>query len=301
MSSIFVQIAAYHDYELANTILDLIDKSSGNNIINFGIYLCYYQENDIKIPQLDNVQYTVEKAPEGIGLGHSRLMAHNFYNGEDYYLQVDSHTKMDKNWDEQVISDIKYYKNIGIDKPLITNYPRNYWYKDNQVFFDQSNRITQISFHEKPDQFSSMLIPTQTAVENEQGNIFSNSVSGGSIFTVGEFIVPNTRIAFYGEEIMIAARAFTNGFDLLLPRNQYMYHLYFDHSRPQESLRRLIWQDFPEEFRKIDIISKNEIINIFKNNIIGKEELGTDRSLDDFGLLVGLDFKKMTVTQNKCI
>jgi hypothetical protein len=151
------------------------------------------------------------------------------------------------------------------------------------------------------DQFANIYIPSQTAVGNEENNIFSNSVSGGSIFTVKDFIVPNPRIAFYGEEIMIAARAFTNGFDLLLPRKQYMYHLYFNHSKPKESLRRLLWNDFPDHFAQIDTISKAEIVDIFSNNLIGKEQLGKERSLDEFGSLIGLDFKNKTVISNKCI
>jgi hypothetical protein len=83
VASIFVQIATYHDYELPNTIMDLMEKSSGDNIINFGVYVCYYKEQDINLPKLNNVKYKINMAPEGIGLGYSRLMAHNFYNGED--------------------------------------------------------------------------------------------------------------------------------------------------------------------------------------------------------------------------
>jgi len=301
MSSIFVQIATYHDYELPNTIMDLMEKSSGNNIINFGVYLCYYEKQDIDLPNLKNAKYKIDMAPHGIGLGYSRLMAHNFYDGEDYYLQIDSHTKMNKNWDQQIIDDILFYKNLGFEKPLLTTYPRNYWYEEDKPFFDKGDHVTQISFDEKKDQFANIYIPSQTAVGNEENNIFSNSVSGGSIFTVKDFIVPNPRIAFYGEEIMIAARAFTNGFDLLLPRKQYMYHLYFNHSKPKESLRRLLWNDFPDQFAQIDTISKAEIVDIFSNNLIGKEQLGKERSLDEFGSLIGLDFKNKTVISNKCI
>lgn len=300
MSSIFVQLAAYHDYEIINTINNLSHQASGNNIINFGVYLCFYDKEDIDLSNIKNVKFKTDLAPNGIGIGHSRLMAHNFYNGEDYYLQVDSHTQMDKNWDEQVISDIKYYQSLGIDKPLLTTYPRNYRYENNDIIFDKNNRVTQIHFNENPNQFKSMLIPTQTACDNEKNNIFSNSISGGSIFTIGEFIEPNKKIAFYGEEIMIAARAFTNGFDLMLPRNQYMYHLYFDHSRKKENKRRLIWEDFPDHFNQIDAISRSEILNIFKNNIIGKQELGTERTLDEYGVFCGLDFKNGIVIQDKC-
>lgn len=301
MESIFIQIATYHDYDLPNTINDIIEKSSGNNQINFGIYLCLYENDDILIPALPNVKYKKAMAPTGIGLGYSRLMAHSFYDGEDYYLQIDSHTKMNKNWDEQVISYIKEYKKMGFEKPLLTTYPRNFWYEKGITKFDAGDSVTQISFDEKPGQFSDMYIPSQTAIENIKGNIFSNSVSGGSIFTTNDFIIPNPKIAFYGEEIMIAARAFTNGFDLLLPKKQYMYHLYFNHNRKKESMRRLLWEDFPSEFAEIDRVSKREIINIFENNIVGKYELGNVRTLQEFGTLNGLDFQNRSFFADRCL
>lgn len=299
MESIFVQIATYHDYELPNTINDILEKSSGNNHINIGVYLCYHKSQDIEIPNLSNVKVKTGMAPEGIGLGYSRLQAHNFYDGETYYLQIDSHSKMNKNWDEQIISYIKEYKDMGFEKPLITNYPRNYWYDDNGVLgMDSGERITQISFHEKPEQFKALRIPTQTAMDNKEDNIFSRSISGGSVFTVGGFLVPNPRIAFYGEEIFIAARAYTNGYDLLLPKSQYMYHLYFDHSRIEASKRRLIWQDWSEEFAELDRVSKEEIYKTLTEGTVGPEHLGTERTLEDYGRLIGLNFNTGEVYEN---
>jgi hypothetical protein len=299
MSSIFVQLAAYHDYELPVTINDILDKASGNNQINIGVYLCYHEKEDIQVPSLPNVKVKTAMAPEGIGLGYSRLQAHNFYDGEDYYLQVDSHTKMDKNWDQRVIGDIKKYQELGFKKPLLTCYPRNYKYLDDgSCEIDQNDNITQIRFSENPHQFESLRIPTQTAFTNENGNIFSNSISGGSVATVGGFITPNPRVAFYGEEIFIAARAFTNGFDLLLPEKLFMSHLYFDHNRPEQSLRRLIWKDYPEEFSEIDAVSKKEIFDTLSNGIVGPEYLGSERSIEEYGMRCGLDFKTGVIHEN---
>lgn len=287
-----MQLATYHDYELPRTIDDILRKSSGNHQVNIGVFLCYYNENDITLPKLPNVKIKTEKAPEGIGLGYGRLQAHNFYDGEDYYLQIDSHSKMNKDWDEQLIGYIKEFQAMGFKKPLLTNYPRNYWYTDEGVVEkDSDSSATQISFHENPEQFKNFRIPTQTAINNPNGNVFSNTVSGGSIFTIGGFIVPNPRIAFYGEEIFIAARAFTNGYDLLIPKKQFMYHLYFDHKRVKASKRRLIWQDWPEKFNELDTRSKAEILKTLTEGTIGPEHLGTERTIDDYGNFVGLNFK----------
>lgn len=297
MASIFVQIAAYHDYELEHTIMRAITNSSGDNQINFGVHLLFKDVNDILIPSLPNINYSVSKAPEGIGLGVCRSKAHNFYNGEDYYLQIDSHSIMDPMWDTLLIGWVKEYQAMGFEKPLITQYPRNYWYENNVLADRESkNTVTQISFHEKIEQFKEQRIGSQTAVPNPKDNIFSNSVSGGSVFTVGSFQEPNVKIAFWGEEPTMAARAFTDGYDLFIPKHSFMAHLYFKHEGPTNedrfklNKRRIIWADYPDEFNVIDKISKAEVYDLFTKQIKGPQHLGTKRTLEDFGLRSGLDF-----------
>ena len=299
MSSIFVQIASYHDYELPRTIRSAINKSSGNNTINFGISHCYFEKNDIVIPELDNVKVYVSKGPENIGLGNSRLIAHNFYNGEDYYFQVDSHSRFDQNWDSDLIAWVKKYQLMGFKKPLITNYPKKYFYENFNINKLNVGYVSNILFSDKANNFKNNCIALQTAFPNEDGNIFSRSISGGSIFTVGDFIKPNPNIAFYGEEIFIAARAYTNGFDLLVPEKSFMYHLYFNHDDKISNLRRHVWEDFKDEFEEMDRISKKEITNMLKGNKIKEGYLGKERTLDEFEAFAGLDFRNGIIKNGK--
>lgn len=296
MPSIFVQIAAYRDLEVTPTILDAIEKSSGNYTINFGVHTVYVDESEINIPDLPNVKHTESKAPQNIGLGSGRALAHQFYNGEDYYLQCDSHSRFVDEWDEIAVKSILNYQSQGIDKPLLTMYPANYWYVSSTESHIEKDviikeNLTNISFHEKPEQFKSIRIPSQTATGVEGGNIFVKSVSGGSIFTVGGFLPFNTEIAFYGEEIWLAARAYTNGFDMVVPDQQYMYHLYYSHEKPIEiNKRKLLWNDYPDEFQELDKKSKELIYETLTKGIQGEMLLGKQRSLEDYGVFAGLDF-----------
>jgi hypothetical protein len=298
MKSIFIQLAAYHDYELPETILDCIEQSSGKYQLNFGVHLCYKDNNDIVLPDLPNIQVATSKAPKNIGLGWGRYLAHQFYNGEDFYLQIDSHSKMDKNWDLKLIEQIYDYQLHGFAKPLITNYPRNYWYDENGLFgCDIGTDSSEIKFIENPEQFKESLLPSQTAYTTRKNNVFSKSISGGSVFTVGQFISPNTDISFYGEEIFIAARAYTHGFDLLIPKEQFMYHLYFDHKNPTRNKRTMVWKDYPKEFNEMDIISRDLIKKMFKENIVGEGFLGTARTLKEFEQFSGLNFTTGEITE----
>ena len=298
VKSIFIQLAAYHDYELPNTILDCIENSSGKYQLNFGVHLCYKDVNDIGISDLPNVKVALSKAPENIGLGWGRYLAHQFYAGEDFYLQIDSHSKMDKDWDLKLIETIYDYQLHGFAKPLITNYPRNYWYADDgSVDQDAGNAVSEIRFIENPDQFKDSLLPSQTAYTSRENNIFSKSISGGSVFTVGPFITPNTDISFYGEEIFIAARAYTHGFDIVIPKKQFMYHLYFNHKKPENNRRTMVWKDYPAEFQNMDLASRALIQKMFEENLVGEGLLGTERTLKQFEQFSGLNFTTGEITE----
>jgi hypothetical protein len=306
MASIFVQIAAYRDFEISPTILDAIKKSSGNHQINFGVHICYLEDNEVDILPLQNVKYATSKAPENIGLGIGRALAHQFYNGEDYYLQCDSHTRFIENWDEVILHSALNYQIDGISKPLLTMYPANYWYPTTTAKYIKTDFIpqaplglTNISFHENPDQFRQTRIPLQTAMPIGDGNVMVKSVSGGSIFTVGDFLPFNTDIAFYGEEIWLAARAYTHGFDMLIPKQQYMYHLYYDHTKPAEiNKRKILWKDFPAEFEALDIISKSLIYKTLTEGTTGEMLLGTQRTIAEYGVYAGLDFVNGELVDN---
>ena len=306
MASIFVQIATYRDFEISPTILDAIKQSSGNHQINFGVHICYLEDNEVDILPLDNVKYATSKAPENIGLGIGRALAHQFYNGEDYYLQCDSHTRFVQNWDEIVLNSALNYQIEGISKPLLTMYPANYWYPTVKSKFIETDFIpaaplglTNISFHENPGQFKHSRIPLQTAMPIGDGNKMTKSVSGGSIFTVGDFLPFNTTIAFYGEEIWLAARAYTHGFDLLVPEQQYMYHLYYNHDKPAEiNKRKILWNDYPELFAELDKPSKELIYKTLTEGTVGDMLLGSKRTIADYGRYAGLDFVNGELVDN---
>lgn len=294
MASIFVQIASYHDFELPKTILDAVTKSSGNHTICFGVHNTYVDDFQVFTPLVPNLKMRESKAPKDIGVGRARYLANELYAGQDYYLQVDSHTRFYKNWDDDLILNILELQQQAVAKPLLSAYPAAYSYDNKlQEVCTWDRGVTKISFNEFPENFTNTLIPSQLAVTSEGGGK-QTSISAGFIFTLGEFakIEPNQKIAFWGEEILTAARAFTHGFDLYIPKQQYIYHLYYDHTAVfQKNMRRHVWKDFPNEYSKLDTESKAEVFDILSTGRIGEDALGTQRSLDEYGLWAGLDFK----------
>jgi hypothetical protein len=292
MSSIFIQIPSYHDYEIGRTIRDAIKKSSGNNTINFGLHVSYYRNNDLDIPILDNVKVKISEAPDNLGQGTSRHIANEFYNGEDYYLQIDSHTRFEKNWDESLIENYNFYKGLGL-KTVISAYPGSYEYGENGLnILNEKAHIPYTDFVEELSFQDNCHIPHQRAVPNLSNNIFTRSVSGGSIFSDGSIasIKPNKDMYFWGEEILTAVRLYTHGYDLLLPKKQNLYHLYYDKSRGEKNLRRQVGEDFPDLIKQIDDKSKYELGRILDNKIIGPDALGSVRTLEEYQTFAGINF-----------
>ena len=291
MSSIFVQIPSYHDFEIGRTIRDCLQKSSGKHIINFGVHLTYFEKNNISIPDIPNIKYSISIAPDNIGVGMARYLANEFYDGEDYYLQIDSHMRFESNWDEILINNYLEYKSMGAN-PAISAYPGSYEYDESGVkILNNKNDVAYIDFIQELS-FSNNYVPHQRAVSNFANNVFSRSVSAASIFSSGDMasIKPNKKIFFWGEEVLTAARLYTHGFDLMLPEHQSIYHLYYDHENGYKNLRRQVSDDFPAKCSDLEIESQKELKRIVTQNVIGDQELGTAKTLKEYESFAGINF-----------
>lgn len=280
MSSIFVQISAYHDHELYKTIIDCIAKSSGVNSLSFGVHVCYTDIDDIVYVNMPNIKYVKSQAPEGLGVGQGRYLANELYNGEDYYLQVDAHTRFTQNWDINLIEDHNLYTEQGCS-PVLTSYPSGYHYENSKIVYDKNPTVVFADFEKKQETNKTDFLH-QTSMANEIGNIFTKALSAGHVFASGGIakIKPNREMFNWGEEFLTAIRLFTHGYDLMLPTKQNLYHLYYG-DRP-ENQRRLSGKDYPAQTDIIFAKSQNEIKRILSDKIIGDQELGSVRTLEDF-------------------
>ena len=297
--SIFIQITSYHDYELEKTIRDAILKSSGEVKLIFGVHSIFYEDNLwVKtIKEISNVKLIESKAPENIGMGFGRYVADSLYSGEDYYFQIDAHSRFDQNWDTFLIKEINIHKANGFNKPLITQYPKPFWYIGNEEKIrDHENVVTQFYWKDK-ERFKLYRTPMQGTVVNPKGNIHSISVSGGSLFTEGKFLTPNKLIFADGEEIFMAARAYTSGYDLFVPSEMFMYHLYYGDEGKNK--RKTVYSDWPNQTADLERISKDEIKLVLSGNgLVGENRLGTKRTLSEYGEFCGLDFFNGTILNN---
>jgi glycosyltransferase involved in cell wall biosynthesis len=300
--TIFVQIASYRDPELLPTIRDVLDKADYPENLRFGIawqHSPYETFDDISEYLTDSrfriidIDYRHSK-----GACWARNLLQQEYDGEDYTLQLDSHHRFAKGWDTECINMITQLQKMGHDKPLLTSYIPSYDPEN-----DPEGRV-QIPWKMNFDRFipEGAIFFLPASIDNYKeldAPIPARFYSAHFAFTLGSFVkeVPHDpEYYFHGEEISIAVRAFTHGYDLFHPHKVVAWHEYTRNGRTKQ------WDDDPTWG------SKNEYCHLKNRKLFemdgevrdidfGIYGFGSERTLADYERYAGINFKTRAVQQ----
>lgn len=297
--TIFINIPSYKDPEIWMTIDNFLKNARNPNRVYFGVTNQpedIEKENNIYLNyDKSKVKVDILKPGSIVGCQPARKNSHKFYDNQDYYLNMDSHMRSIENWDELIINEFEDIE-LRRGKSVITGYVNDYLLDEN------NNETLKIStpwvYHMSQDNlnnFKNTGIVQMVPVHSEHTQeVESPYVSGHFFFTRSEYVNKVNfidEIAFTEEEIFMALRFFTAGYNIYIPKKTYVLHRY---GRPN---RKLFWEDFPEKFFKADEFSKNFFNNIVSNNIIDDQKgLFSDRSLNDFEKYSGINFNSREVT-----
>ena len=298
---IFVQLASYRDPELIPTIDDLLAKADKPDLFSFGIVWQYGPEEDPNIYD-GKKNYRVIKKPytESEGLGWARNLTNSLYNGEKLTLQLDTHHRFAQGWDTMMLEDYKQALEHS-SKPIITTYCTP---------FEPKKPITEMgpclmSQYEFSSDKLLMSMPWFVQDYKTRTHVIrARTISGHFYLTSGKFIKevpydPDIYFGGYTEETTMSVRAFTNGYDFYSPYRQYIWHEY------TRSYRKKHWEDHGVEKHtgktsgERDIYARQKTRQIFgqeENGIdLGKFGLGTERTLRDYEVFGGFDFKNCRI------
>jgi hypothetical protein len=296
---IFVQIASYRDPELLPTIRDCIDKAKYPENLTFGI--CWQHDETESLDEFskDNRFRILDfNWSESKGVCWARNQIQQLYKNEEYTLQIDSHMRFEKNWDETLISMIKQLQEKGHKKPLLTAYVSSYNPKN-----DPQGRVTvpwRMVFDKFIPEGAIFFLPEMIPNwESLTEPIPSRFYSAHFCFTLGQFskeVQHNPEFYFHGEEISIAVRAFTHGYDLFHPHKVVLWHEYTREGRTKQ------WDDDKEWYKKNE---KSHLLNrkLFgmdgnkQEGHDGKYGLGKERTLRDYEKYAGVLFEKRSVQE----
>jgi len=229
---IFINIASYRDAELLPTIADAIKNAKYPKRLVFGI--CHQHHDDDKWDTLK--KYKKDKrfkiidmrAEEAKGVCWARAEIQKLWTDEQFTLQLDSHHRFIKHWDVELINTFFDCVKAGYQKPLITSYIPSYD-PDN----DPQNRVNE-PWYLTFDRFApeGPLHTRPHTIENAAKctlPIPARFFSAHFMFTMGEFnreVPYDPSLYFHGEEITMAVRAYTHGYDLLTPHRIFAWHHY---------------------------------------------------------------------------
>jgi hypothetical protein len=124
--TIFVQIAAYRDPQLRATIEDMLAQAKKPKNLRIGVARQFHPEDgfdDLSDYEKDS-RFRILNIPhlESKGVCWARHQVQQLYGNETYTLQIDSHMRFEKNWDDEMIKMIKKLQKKGHKKPLLTGY-----------------------------------------------------------------------------------------------------------------------------------------------------------------------------------
>ena len=308
--SIFISIASYQDPLLVSTIFSAYENAKNKNDLIFGI--CDQSDNSINVNEItfsDQIHYDHVDPLFSRGPCWARHRAQSFFNEEDFFLQVDSHTQFAPKWDSIFIKQLeKISANQEIDeyfkKPIITSYPRSFKVLDFEKGLFELNtgdKHTQVITYRKDSLFLKGSFSRQIGIPTKHTEItHAILLAAGCIFTKGAFIkeIPyDPNYYFYGEELSLAMRAFTNGYSFFHIPDVPLFHLYTDTS---DIPRKLHWDPEDDQKRAIkwtelDKKSLNRLDDLFADKVEEPLCLGKERSLEDYALISGIDLKNNLV------
>ena len=297
--TIFVQIASYRDPELENTVRDMISNADRPEKLRFGIARQFREEDGFdKLEEFRNdSRFRILDIPyeESNGACWARHLIQQLYKNETYTLQIDSHMRFEKGWDTTLIDMIDQLQEDGHEKPLLTGYvssfdpdndpagrARDPW----QMAFDRFIPEGAVFFlPETIPNWTELTIPVP-----------ARFYSAHFCFTLGQFskeVQHDPEYYFHGEEISIAARAYTHGYDLFHPHKVVVYHEYTRKGRTKQ------WDDDKKWVEKNNHSHKRnrQLFGMDGEEMVdlGQFGFGTVRTLRDYEKYSGLLFSKRAI------
>ena len=293
MATIFVSIASYRDPELVPTLRDLFSNAKKPDKIV--VCICWQRDKNESLEEFtDDKRVRIIDIPYQAAKGAcwARYLIQQQYTGEDYFMQLDSHHRFVPDWDEKCINMIKQLQKSGSKKPLLTAYIPSFNPKK-----DPEERV-QIPWRMVLDRFipegAVFFLPESIDDWKEQPlPVPARFFSAHFVFTIGrwaEEVFYDPDYYFHGEEISLAARSYTWGYDLFHPNIIVAWHEYTREGRTK------CWDDDKNWVPKNDAShAKNRRLfsmdgNIYDPNEFKEFGFGPIRSIRQYEKYCGLDF-----------
>jgi len=282
MKKIYLQIPAYRDTELAPTLLDLLENAEHPDDLRIGVLWQRAEEDRLPEAVRENPNVEIVERPyqRSEGCNWARAELQKRWQGEPYTLFLDSHHRFIPAWDRHLIEMHEALKRTGVQKPLITAYLPSYDPNDDpgarapnplQIRTRSRERGMLIYLVGYP-------IPMWRSLE---APVPARFASLHFVFADGTFnreIVMDEQVYFFGDEVTLALRAFTHGYDLFHPHYVLGWHLY-----DRTATRTTHWDDH-SDYGERNERSCYRLRDLFLG--IDNTALGIVRSIEEYESMI---------------
>ena len=270
---IFVSVAAYRDSETISTVNDMLMKANSPERLTIGVLsqIDFDCDEHFILPPMSRVKQMVIPAQDSLGACWARnKILTRLRSDEDFVFQIDSHSRFIKGWDDKILHNwnlcsdpnavLSHYP-VGFRPPYDLD-PQTYTWHNVKNFSEEGLPVITSgskSLEEAP------YLPRANAL-----------FAGGCAFAKREAFdkVPyDPYLYFIGEEISMAVRLYTNGFNIYTPSEPFMWHQYYQ----PETKRKRHWEDH-KDWGNVDVLAKKRI-----KHLLGIEHTRDPSALKDYG------------------
>ena len=291
--TIFIQIASYRDPQLFPTLEDCIKNAKKPQNLRFCIAWQHGTEEQFPEKYQHDARFKIIDIPyqESKGACWARNQIQQFYKKEKYTLQLDSHHRFIQDWDQELINMLENLKKDGYKKPILTGYMPSFNPEN-----DPAERV-KVPWKMDFDRFTpeGVVFFLPASIEEKaylEKPMPARFYSAHFCFADGIFaeeVQHDPNYYFHGEEISIAVRAFTHGYDLFHPHKLICWHEYTRKGRSKH------WDDDKEWFKKnTDCHLRNkklfEMDGEKRDIDFGKYGFGDVRELKEYEDFAGIQF-----------
>lgn len=294
---IFVAIANYRDPEIEHTLADLFAKAARPERVVAGVLDQVLPGERYSDPPTFGGRIRrmrMDSRESGGACWARHLLFEKLLGDEEYVLQIDSHSRFEQGWDERLLSmldscprrsvlskyPVGYHSSGTLDVPSICP-PVPAYFSDQGVLGIQPGRA--IRYEARPSR-----------------PILNSCIVAGFIFApriLFKEVPYDPHLYFYGEEASLSARYWTHGWDIYVPNDVVVYHLYGRESSPRHWTDHAHWHDrevrSTARFRHLFGIERASDPLVTEGlHLFG---LGSKRSLSDYERFIDVRFNEKIV------
>lgn len=265
-NSIFVSTASYRDENCATTLKEMFTKADHPERLYVGLVqqncvadcmtgvleggivestepdedcyeeFCASPEGRGRCEAADpHVRMLFVQEAESLGPAVARYFASKLWQGENYFMQIDSHSLFDAGWDTAFVRDIQATPSYPLS--VLTHYPPD---TNNPRYGLPAHRICGAEFatSDIEQQIIRLSVSDQFETEVRTVPCYAPFIGAGFVFAHSSFLSvapfdPYVPWVFMGEEIQFSIRVWTWGYDIYSPTQNKMSHFYVRQHKPK--------------------------------------------------------------------